>query len=121
MLTKSDKILIIGLITIASLLLVVSLFISNEGSKALIKVGKAPIQKVSLMVNRKIDFEGENGEVAIEVREGRVRVAESSCPQKICVKTGWIDKPGQSIICFPNKVLVAIEAKKTLQTDGVTY
>jgi hypothetical protein len=46
--------------------------------------------------------------VIVEFRSGRVRVAESSCPNQVCVRMGWISRPGQTIVCVPNRVMVAI-------------
>ena len=121
MLTRNDRILIFVLVAIASFYFVRLFFVSNEGREALVKVGSNPSQKVSLEINKRINVEGEKGRVVIEVKEGRVRVVESSCFQKICVNTGWIDKPGQNIVCLPNKVLVTIEGKKSPTMDAVSY
>lgn len=48
-------------------------------------------------------------------------VEESSCPNKICVKTGKISKPGQSIVCLPGKVVIYIESTEKSQIDDMTY
>lgn len=47
---------------------------------------------------------GPLGESVVEVRDDRVRMNESPCPNKICVRQGWKDKAGQVIICAPNRV-----------------
>ncbi len=57
----------------------------------------------------------------IEVKEGRIRVLKSDCPQKICVQTGWISKPGQTIICVPNKVLIEIVGISNAEYNAVSY
>lgn len=121
MLTRNDKILMFTLVAIASFSFVRLFFISNEGKETLIKVGNGPVQRVSLKTDRRINLEGEKGRVVIEIKEGRVRAVESSCFQKICVNTGWINKPGQNIICLPNKVLVTIEGKESPKIDAVSY
>lgn len=121
MLTRNDRILIFSLVAIASFSFVKLFFIPNEGREALIRVGNSPIQRVSLKMDRRINLEGEKGRVVIEVKEGRVRVVESSCFQKICVTIGWINKPGQNIICLPNKVLITIEGKESSKIDAVSY
>lgn len=40
--------------------------------------------------------------------KGRIRFAWADCPDKVCVNTGWLTKPGQSAACVPNRVLVKI-------------
>ncbi|MFB0527186.1 MAG: NusG domain II-containing protein [bacterium] len=121
MLTRNDRILIFSLVAIAAFSFLRLFFISHEGREALIKVGNGPVQTVSLKMDRRINLEGEKGKVVIEVKEGRVRVVESSCFQKVCVNTGWIDRPGQNIICLPNKVLITIEGKESPKIDAISY
>jgi len=47
----------------------------------------------------------------IEISDSRVRVTESTCPDKLCIKAGWVDTPGIPIVCVPNKTMVIIEGK----------
>ena len=109
------------MVAVASFFFVRLFFISSGGREALIKVGNSPVQKVSLRMDKMINLEAEKGRVIIEVKDGRVRVVESPCLQKICVNTGWINRAGQNIICLPNKVLVTIEGKESLRIDAVSY
>jgi hypothetical protein len=48
------------------------------------------------------------GGLHIDHEIGRIRVSEAECHQQICVKRGWISKPGETIICIPNHVLIEI-------------
>ena len=60
----------------------------------------------------------DGGVATLEVQGGAVRLAPNSahyCPQRICVQTGWIKQPGESIICAPNKLVVRIETME----DGI--
>lgn len=45
---------------------------------------------------------------AVELERGRVRIARSDCPTQDCVHTGWISRPGQSIVCLPNRLTVEL-------------
>jgi|YelNatPaOPRAMG01_1025707.scaffolds.fasta_scaffold00033_39 hypothetical protein len=38
-----------------------------------------------------------------------VRMISSPCPDKYCIKQGWIKKIGSSIICLPNRVVLILE------------
>ncbi|HEY8426629.1 MAG TPA: Gx transporter family protein [Limnochordales bacterium] len=49
-------------------------------------------------------------EMVLEVRDGRVRVERSTCPERWCVRTGWIDRPGQSVVCVPARTVVTVVA-----------
>jgi hypothetical protein len=51
----------------------------------------------------------------VEFHGNRVRVVESTCPLKLCVKTGWVG-PGGTIICVPNEVIIFFEEKTDYDT-----
>lgn len=46
---------------------------------------------------------------AIEAEKGRIRFKEASCPDKVCVNTGWISRTGQIAVCLPDKTIIKIE------------
>lgn len=50
--------------------------------------------------------------ITIEVKDGRVRISDSDCPDKICEKTGFISSPLQTIVCLPNRISVRIIDEK---------
>jgi len=58
-------------------------------------------------------FTLENG-VVIEVKGGRIRVKDSDCPQKICVKHGWLRYANDVIVCLPNKTILYLPKKSDL-------
>ncbi|GAB6118775.1 MAG: Uncharacterized protein XD65_0961 [Caldanaerobacter subterraneus] len=55
------------------------------------------------------------------VKDGRVQVIDAECPDKICMKEGFIDKPGQSIVCLPFRMVVEIRGVKNAEVDQVSY
>ena len=81
----------------------------HQGGKVLEKVG---LEKDKIIVLP-------NGEMKIEVKESKVRVAWSDCPKQLCVKTGWIKTTGEVIACVPNKILIEIEATDSPALDAV--
>ncbi len=114
--TKGDKItfLILFLLVAASFLLIRSLFPASSANYALIFHGSKRVLEVPLDRDAKYEVRGDVGKMIIEVKKGRVRVSESKCPLKICVKTGWIEKEGEEIICIPNRIRVRIEGDNEL-------
>lgn len=44
----------------------------------------------------------------IEIEPGKIRFIDANCPDKICVKTGWISEPGQTSVCLPHKLMISI-------------
>ena len=63
----------------------------------------------------------ESGYNVVEISKDGARMIETSCPDKVDIQSGKITKPGQMIICVPNKVFVRIISKGKLNVDKVTY
>jgi len=59
--------------------------------------------------DRIINVPGPLGTTAVEVKDGRVRVFDSPCPNKTCVSRGWVEGPGETIICIPNRVSITVK------------
>jgi len=81
--------------------------------------GNVLIEEVALDVDR--DLELTDVGMRVEVREGRIRVVESDCPQQVCVHAGWIRRGRQVIACVPNKVLITIESSEPPFLDAIVH
>jgi len=121
--TRADKLLIafILLIAVAGYFLVPLL--SDEGlekTNIIIKMKGQVVKTVPIEENKKSAFtlRGDKGPFTVEVDGGRVRMVESTCPDKICVKRGWISNPGETIICVPYEVIIYFDARSPV--DAVT-
>lgn len=54
-------------------------------------------------------LKGESGRVVVTVEPGKISISESGCPNQYCVRSGAISRPGQTIICAPNEVLITLQ------------
>ena len=45
----------------------------------------------------------------VVISGGSVSVTEASCKNQVCVRHGSISRPGESIVCLPNRLIVRIE------------
>ena len=61
----------------------------------------------SLSEPREIAVEGEY-HLRIVCDGQRVTVTHSDCPTQDCVRTGSVSRPGQTIVCLPEQVIVKI-------------
>jgi len=59
-------------------------------------------------------------DMRIEIKGGRIRVAESNCPRGVCKQAGWVRTPGRSIVCVPNHVIIEIRGGP-LAYDAESY
>lgn len=57
-----------------------------------------------------LTIEGYRGESYVEISGNRVRMVDSACPDKLCVRTGWISRSGESVVCLPNRVVIEIKS-----------
>ena len=58
--------------------------------------------------------------VVVEVDGARARIAQSPCRDQICVRAGWLERPGDTAICLPQRVAVEIVGGRG-KYDGVAY
>jgi hypothetical protein len=65
------------------------------------------LDKIDTAEEIKITYK--DGYNIIRVENGRIRIIDADCPDKLCVKTGWITESGQSVICLPHKLIIKIQ------------
>lgn len=124
--TRGDKILLAGLLLI-SLLSVALLYgrlsffpAKVETVQAVITAQGKPVRKISLTEGAKSSFvvQGRVGSTTVEIDGARIRMLEAPCAGQVCVKEGWIGRPGQTIVCIPGEILIRIEGAAPV--DAVT-
>ena len=42
----------------------------------------------------------------VEIKDGKIRVSEAECPDKTCVRTGWLSFSAMPIVCLPNHLII---------------
>lgn len=100
---------------------------AKSDRRAVIEIGGTLYETIPLkagMEQKKLHIELENNRhIDIVIDENGAYVEDVVCPDKICQKTGVVDKAGQSIVCLPNKVVIYIEGEKETETeiDGVSF
>ncbi len=120
-LTRGDKILILFLIILSVASMAVLRLNLKAGSSIEIKIKNKFYGKFSLKNDTTFTVQGAIGKTTIEIKSARVRVAHSDCPEKICVKTGWVHRSGSLIVCVPNQVVISVTGgKKENYLDVIT-
>lgn len=107
-LTVADRVLC-AILLVGSLALLVGLRASREDpATAIVMVERVVVARLPLDREARIAVAGALGPVIVEVRDGAVRVAESPCPERICMAAGWKRHAGDVIACVPSGVLVRL-------------
>jgi len=90
-----------------------------RGDTVLIQIDGKDFLRLPLAENKSIEVLGPLGKSIVEIKNRRVRILSSPCPDKLCIKEGYINKPGQLIVCVPNRIVIKIEGRASL--DALTY
>jgi len=112
---KKHDIILIGIIIILVLIGLGSIkFHQSQNGKDLrfaeITQNNVLIERIDLNAveePREITLPGKYHEIVL-VEKGRIRFKETNCPDQICVRTGWLENPGDYAVCLPNKAIVNI-------------
>lgn len=46
---------------------------------------------------------------------------EATCPDKLCIKQGHIEKKGATIVCLPHHLVIEIKEGNEQKQDGKVY
>lgn len=128
---KGDKV-VIYLVAMLLALSIISIiffkfFVKSENAVAVIKQDGKIIKKIDLSkVKEKEQFKinyndnGHKGYNTIEINKGSIKFIDADCPDKICIKSGTLKKPGETAACLPHKLIITIE-KNNNEVDAVSY
>ncbi|MHB1136299.1 MAG: NusG domain II-containing protein [Coriobacteriia bacterium] len=106
--TRGDRLLIAALVCMSLLAWpLTAARADGQGGQAFI-AGPGGESAVSLSRDAEYHIAGATGDVVVHVSNGAVRIAESGCPDQICVRTGAVSSPGSVIACVPNGVVVRV-------------
>jgi len=93
-------------------------FLSQPVEASIYHDGKL-LKLLSLKPDRQILLE--DGKMLIEIKDGKIRVLRSDCPNQVCVHVGWIAHPGEAITCVPFKTVIEIGSSEKSAIDAVAF
>lgn len=117
-LARRDFLVLFGLAFIG---LIIGGFIfvtSKSGENVVVKVDSEVVKTLPLSVDVTYEIKTKSGENTVVIKDHKAYISSATCPDKLCMKMGKIDKSGQSIVCLPNRVIIQIEGK---ESDIDTY
>ena len=119
-LTAGDKFLIIFILILSSGSMLILPRIIPRGSYVIVETAEE-VNRFSLNDSHTVIIKGKLGNLEMEIKSEKVRIREANCPDQICVRTGWISRTGQTIICVPNQVIVRIVNSQNNPVDAIGY
>ncbi|MBB6479660.1 NusG domain II-containing protein [Spirochaeta isovalerica] len=92
---------------------------AGEPSNVLIEAGEDQ-WIYSLDEDRIVHIHGNQGDTVIEIKDGKAHIADSPCPDKLCVQMGWLENPNDWAACLPNGVFVTLQGESDSEIDAIS-
>ncbi len=120
---RGDKILIIIILAIIGISLFQILKPDKTNKILVIRSDGKVIKQINLNTSKDTEFvvKSREGHLTVEIKNGKVRVINSTCKDKLCIKEGWISRSGESIVCLPNRISISITGQNDQPVDSITY
>lgn len=115
--TISDMFVILVLIGISFLPFAVFYAQQSSGGERFVVITKdqTVLHEIALSdieKTKQITIDSDDGHYnTVEISNGEVHMHDANCNDQVCVRSGAIDSPGETIVCLPHKVIVEITAK----------
>ena len=110
--------LTVVLFVLAALVSAYFLLFRDAGFSCVITYGRAS-ETFSLAEDRTIPILSNGHALTVVIENGTVSVAESDCPDQVCVNSGSVSRAGQAIVCVPANVTVKISGADAHGADAV--
>lgn len=82
---------------------------SKSGENVVVKVDAEVIKTLPLGMDTVYEIKTKAGTNTLTIKDHKAYMSYATCPDKLCMKMGRIDKSGQSVVCLPNRVIIQIE------------
>ena len=124
--TRADRLLILILALASSIALAILFFGRSEPKQAIhvsIQVDGKEIDHFSLAEaeGRTMRYKTSYGCNVVKIEQGSISVFEADCPDKLCMHQGRISRPGQILVCLPNRFLVELRGGAEDASDVDAY
>lgn len=121
---KKWDVIIIGLFVFASfipaLIFTINTREASGGYYVEIKVQGENYKKVQLTGHtgrEEIRIETNLGINVIEIVDEKVGMYEADCPDKVCYSPEYITRPGETIVCLPNRIVIEVKGEKPQENE----
>ena len=113
---------ILIILSVVPLFLTANEAFANNDIYAVIYVDAQKYKEIKLGEGVSLEFviEDKDARNVIVVEGDEIFMSSSSCHDQICVKQGIISKPGQSIVCLPNRIYIELIGKEVPPVDDIS-
>lgn len=124
--TRADRLLILFLALVSSIALAILFFGRTESKQTIyvsIQVDGKEIDHFSLAEEegQTMRYKTSYGCNVVKIEQGSISVFEADCPDKLCIHQGRISRPGQVLVCLPNRFMVELRGGAEDASDVDAY
>ena len=120
-LTGADKVLILSVLLGAGLLFFYQHSTPQFSREVVVQVSGKQFGPYPLSESQVLRFGGTLGVSEVEIDRQGARVIAAPCPQKLCVRAGWVRRPGEVVVCLPNSFILMVKGGgRGAELDGVS-
>ena len=116
LISKGELLIIVLVLAVAFIVHVIITRSPHENIYAIISVRNHPDIRLELAENAQFTLP-QNPNIHFTVEGGSIAFTASDCPDQICVRMGFLNRPGQSAACLPN--LVSLTIRGTARNDSI--
>ncbi|AMC94264.1 hypothetical protein AOC36_09820 [Erysipelothrix larvae] len=115
---KFDKIycgfVIVLAVTLFGVSKIVATAISVDEAMAVVYHNDKEVLRLPMNQDGRFSVNGTLGDVVLEIKDGRIRVADEISPLHYCQVQGWVERTNVPIVCLPNGIKIVIESDDSL-------
>ena len=106
---RNDLLLAAALLLLGAALALFVRLTRQAGGVVSVQIGAETVLELPLGEDTRIVL-GEGAHTnTLVIRNGKARIVEASCPDRICVGRGAIQYTGESIVCLPHRLVVTVK------------
>lgn len=120
---KMDIILLVTIIIVAMIIFIFYKFNLKDGNTVIVYYNNNIIYTHSLGDDTEKTIKTPLGINKIIISDGKVKMIEADCPDKLCIYQKSINKVGENIVCLPHKLIVKIinnKSQENIELDSIS-
>lgn len=108
---RRNDIILAAVLLLAGGALTLWLFATRQtGGHVTVTVDGDLLMELPLNEDTQVVIGGEEHSNTLVIQNGTAQVIAADCPDQICVRQGAIQYDGETIVCLPHKLVVAVES-----------
>ena len=115
---RNDFLLVVLLLLLGGALALFLWLTRQSGGTVSVQIDGELVMELPLSEDRSLVL-GEGAHTnTLVIEGGKARIAEASCPDRICVRQGTVQYAGESIVCLPHRLVVTVQGGPPRDIDG---